>query len=379
MNMSRSDRRLSILHIILALTPTNGQYNEHCLPMLDERDITICTYFKSMWGITPPAGIALYDGDDTLRGFFRALRAALEEREYDVIHVHTPHAGFLLPMALLMYGQYRKLKPSTVHTVQNSLGSFKLRHKLMFIAGLAFFQRLVFCSRASYESFPGFYKWLCGDRVAVVQNAVDIDRIDCVEKVAYTGHNDHFTIATMGLIKIKGPFTVLEAFRQCNDQASKVVFMGHGNLRPLLAREVEESGLQEQGLLTGMIARDSVFEYFVQADLFVSASYGEGLPVAVLEAMTCRCPVILSDIPPHREIAEGVDFIPLIQQGDAAGFSREIREFREMSISERTAIGQKCRKLVEQRFSLPAMHAGYAKVYSQITGNLVPSLLNEVR
>lgn len=379
MNMSGPDRRLSILHIILALTPTNCQYNEHCLPMLDKRDITICTYFKSIWGITPPAGIALYDGDDTLRGFFRALRATLEEKGYDVIHIHTPHVGFLLPLALFLYGRYRKFKPSTVHTVHNSFRSFKLRHKLMFIPGFAFSQRLVFCSKASYESFPFFYKWLCSDRADVVQNAVDIDRIDCVKKVASAGLNYHFTIATMGLIKIKGPFTVLEAFRQCDDQASKVVFMGEGHLRPLLVREVEESGLQDQVLLTGMIARDSVFEYFLKADVFVSASYGEGLPVAVLEAMTCRCPVILSDIPPHREIAEGVDFIPLIPPGDVAGFAREIRKFREMSVSQRSAIGLKCRELIEQRFSLPAMHAGYTKVYSQITGNQVPSPLNEVR
>jgi len=345
--------------------------------MLNERDITICTYFKSIWGITPPAGITLFEGDNSLRGFFRALRAALEEREYDVIHVHTPHAGALLPMTLLMSGLYRKLKPSTVHTVQNSFQNFKLRHKLMFIPGFVFFQQLVFCSRASYESFPVLYKWLAGDRVHVVQNAVDIDRIDRVAKAEQVGHNDHFTIATVGLIKIKNPFTVLEAFRQCNDQASKVVFMGKGNLRPLLAQEVEKSGLQKQVQLTGMIERDSVFEHFVQADLFVSASFGEGLPVAVLEAMTCRRPVILSDIPPHREIAEGVDFIPLIQPDDAAGFAREIRKFREMPVSERTAIGQKCRQLVEERFSLPAMHAGLEEVYAQIINDRV-TLLGEI-
>ena len=131
--------------------------------------------------------------------------------------------------------------------------------------------------------------------------------------------------------------------------------------------------------MTGMIERDSVFEYFARADLFVSASWGEGLPVAVLEAMACRRPVILSDIPPHREVAEGVDFIPLIQPDDAAGFTREINRFKEMSVSERVMIGEKCRKLVEERFSLPAMHAAYERVYAQITGNQVPSLLDEIR
>jgi len=377
MNMSRSKRPVRILHLILALKPTNGQYNEHCLPMLNKREISICTYFKSE--ITPPAEITLFDGDSSLKGFFRALRAALDEKEYDVIHVHTPHAGVLLLTALLMFGRYRKLKPSTVHTIQNSFQNFKLRNKLLFIPSFALFERLVFCSRASYESFPILLKWLGGDRMHVVQNAVDIDRIDRVEKVEQASHMDQFAIATVGLIKMKNPFTVLEAFRQSHDQVSKLVFIGEGSLRPLLAQEVEKSGLQKQIKMTGPIERDTVFEYFVQADLFVSASWGEGLPVAVLEAMASRRPVILSDIPPHREIAEGVDFIPLIEPGNVAGFAQEIKKYREMPVSERTAIGQECRKLVEQRFSLPAMHAGYTEVYAQITGSQVPSLLDEVR
>lgn len=376
MNMHQSDRRLSILHIILVLKPTNGQYNEHCLPLMNKRDITICTYFKS--DITPPEAITLFDGDNTITGFFRALRAALEEKEYDVIHVHTPLAGVLLPMALFMYGLYRKLKPSTVHTIQNQFQNFQLRHKLMFIPGFAFNQRLVFCSHASYESFPGFYKWLADDRMHVVQNAVDLNRIDRIAQAKPAIRNEHFTIATVGLIKIKNPITVLDATYQYNDQDTKLTFLGEGSLRPVLMQKVERLGLQQQVQLTGMVARDKVFEYFTSADLFVSASWGEGLPVAVMEAMACGRPVVLSDIPPHREIAEGMDFIPLIRPDDVTGFAQEIRKFKEMAVSERTVIGQKCRKLIEERFSLPVMHAGYQEIYAKITGTQVPSVLEMI-
>ena len=365
-------RPLHILHIILAIRPTNCQYNEHCLPLRHTRDISICTYFRSE--ITPPPEITLFEGDNTLKGFFRALRAALDERDYDVIHVHTPHAGVLLLTGLFMFGQYTRLRFSTVH---NSFQNFKLRNKLLFIPSFPFFQRLVFCSHASHESFPGLLKWMGGNRMHVVQNAVDIDRIDRIATDEQTPHIDQFTIATVGLIKMKNPFTVLEAFRQSHDHASKLVYIGEGNLRPLLAERIEKSGLLEQVKMTGMIERDSVFEKFRQADLFVSASWGEGLPVAVLEAMACRRPVLLSDIPPHREIAEAVDFIPLIKPNDVAGFAREIKKFAEMPGSERAEIGQKCRKLIEEQFSLPIMHAGYDEVYAQITNNQVPSLLEK--
>ena len=371
-----SNRRLSVLHIILVLKPTNGQYNEHCLPLMDKRDITICTFFKS--DITPPEAITLFDGDSTIRGFFRAARAALTKREYDIIHVHTPHAGVLLLVALFMFGMYKKLLPTTVHTVQNSYENFKFRNKLLFIPSFVFFRRLVFCSHASYESFPGFFKWLAGDRMHVVQNAVDLNRIDRITKTRPTVRNDEFTIATVGLIKIKNPITVLDASYQDNERNTKLIFLGEGSLRPLLTEKIERLGLQQQVQLMGMVARDKVFEYFSLADLFVSASWGEGLPVAVMEAMACGRPVVLSDIAPHREIVEGIDFIPLIKPDDVAGFAQEIKKFREMSVSERTVIGQKCRKLIEERFSLPIMHAGYKEVYAKITGPQFPSVLETI-
>ena len=373
MNIHRSNRRLSILHIILVLKPTNGQYNEHCLPLMDKRDITICTFFKS--DITPPKAITLFDGDNTIMGFFRAVRAALAKREYDIIHVHTPHAGVLLLVALFMFGMYKKLIPSTVHTVQNSYENFKFRNKLLFIPSFVFFRQMVFCSHASYDSFPNFYKWLAADRMHVVQNGVDLHRIDHITKAKPAVHNEYFTIATVGLIKIKNPTTVLDATYQYNNQDTKLTFLGEGSLRPVLMQKVERLGLQQQVQLTGMVARDKVFEYFTRADLFVSSSWGEGLPVAVMEAMACGCPVVLSNIPPHREIAEGVDFIPLLKPNDVTGFAQEIKKFREMSVSERAVIGQKCRKLIEDRFSLPIMHAGYQEIYAKITGTQVPSVL----
>lgn len=373
MNMFQSEHRLRVLHIILSLRPTNGQYNEHCLPLRRIRDITICTYFKSE--ITPPPEIVLFDGDNTVRGFFRALRAALDKREYDIIHVHTPHAGVLVMMGLFFFGLYRKLKPSTVHTIQNSFNNFSFRNKMLFIPSFPLFQRLIFCSHASYASFPSLLKWMGGSRLRVVQNAVDLERIDLMLAAAQPVHSSQFTITTIGLIKMKNPFTMLDAFRQSNNQSSKLIFIGEGTLRPSLTKTVAKSELQQQVSFTGLIERDNVFANFAKADLFVSTSWGEGLPVAVMEAMACRLPVILSDIPPHREIAEGVDFIPLVKPDDVDGFAKEINRFQEMTISERTVVGQQCRELIEDRFSLPVMHEGISEVYAEITGGQVPSLV----
>jgi len=127
-------------------------------------------------------------------------------------------------------------------------------------------------------------------------------------------------------------------------------------------------GLSARINIPGIIPRDDVFALLGDADLFVSASLGEGLPVAVLEAMACRCPVILSDIPPHGEIAYNAGFITLVDAKDAASFATQIERLMRMLPEERAAIGEQCRRLVEERFSMQGMQEGYLDIYEQLLG-----------
>ena len=215
--------------------------------------------------------------------------------------------------------------------------------------------------------------------MTVVQNTVDIDRIDSViNDFEHGNQSDKFEIVTVGLIPMKNPLTMLEAFKKSLNKTGSLFYLGEGKLRSAITSEVEMSDLENQVTLTGMITRDQVFEHFTQADLFVSTSWGEGLPVAVLEAMACRTPILLSDIPPHREVAEEVDFIPLVKPDDVDGFAMEINRFNEMSRRERKEIGHKCREIIEEKFTISTMHNAYADIYSQITGNPISTLLSAV-
>lgn len=359
--------KISILHVVLSIGETNAAYNEHCLPLAEKRDISICTYFRS--DTVPPSSIGFFSGDGSIKGFLHVLRAALDAREYDVIHVHSPHLGLLFLLAT-SFGRYHRFAGSAVITVHDSYTNYKLRNRLMFLPVFARFPKVICCSQSSFNSFPALYQWLADNRLGVVQNGLDIARVDRIaQKVRNTlsARTGNFTIVAISrLVDIKNPFTLLDAFQQSLDQNSHLTYMGDGSLRDALISKSRETNMDAQVTFTGLISREKVFENLINADLFISSSRGEGLPVSVLEALACSCPVLLSDIPPHREIAESVDFIPLVKPGDVSGFAREIKRLREMSASERSMIGQQCRKLVEKRFSLDAMHAGYEEVYTQI-------------
>lgn len=368
MTHDNAAQRLRVLHLILMLGETNGQYNEHCLPLIDVRDLSICTFFEPQ--LTPPDQIALFAGDGTIRGFFRAFRRALDTKEYDVVHCHAPQSGALAALALLSSLRLGRYRPSMVYTVQDSFYDYKLRDQALMVIALVAFKRIAFCSRAAYDSVPRPWKWLVRGRWRVVQNAADFDRIDhALASEAITRDESVFTVVSVGrLERVKDPATLVGAFDKGADGRSRLVLVGAGSLEPSVRARVAELDLEDRVEFTGLVPRDEVFVRCAAADVFVSTSHGEGLPVAVIEAMATQCPVILSDIPPHRELADGADFIPLIAVGDTDGFAREIRRFRHMSRTELRDLGLRSRDHVTARYTLQIMHAGIEALYRELPG-----------
>jgi glycosyltransferase involved in cell wall biosynthesis len=358
-------RPLRILHVIPAVGPTNGQYNEHCLPLAGERRIAICSVFPA--AVSPPPEISLFEGDGTTRGFARALRRAFAAEDYDVVHAHAAVAGAGLLAANLLA---RRPMSNCVYTVQNSYRNYKLRNRLLLYAMFAGFARIVYCSHAVERSMPRLLRRIARGKTAVVPNAVDTRRAERVASSVERRNGAGFTAVAVGrLIRIKNSSTVIEAFDQSRDEDSRLVFVGDGALRGALRSEADRRSLNGHVLFTGLVDRDDVYRYVAAGDVVVSASRGEGLPVAVLEAMACGRPVILSDIPPHREIADGASFIALVPPNDAAGFAGELRRFMEMSQEEREDVGDRCRRLAEDRYGLDAMHRAYVPIYTDVMGD----------
>ena len=361
--LTKKNKRFSILQLILSISESSAPYNEFSLPLIREQNITICSFFKSK--ILIPNEIKLYEGNGSLKYFMGLLKSALGEKDYDIIHAHTPHVGLLfLVISPFTANKYFYKRVFTVHS---SYKNYKLRNKLLLLPVFAFFKKIVFCSNSSYKSFPAFYRRLTGKRIYIIQNGVDLKRIDhniLDNRQTKKKKDAFFTILSIGrIVDVKNPTCLLKAFKDCCIKNSKLIFIGNGYLKDSLMNASKDCKNIE---FTGLVKRDEVYKFLQKADLFISTSKIEGLPIAVLEAMASSCPVILSDIPSHREIVEFSDFVPLINPNDIKGFSEEILKYSKMLPRERKEIGGKCRKLVEREFSLNIMLKKYKDLYNEL-------------
>lgn len=167
------------------------------------------------------------------------------------------------------------------------------------------------CSKTLQEKYSKYLK----KQFFVIQNGVDTKRYDvkgererlCLRERLKLPLNKKIIIVVGDLIERKSPLTIIHAVEQMQDTKNfQLFFIGEGELREKLQKHESEC-------IKFLGHKSNVSEYFQTADFFISASKSEGLPNTVLEAGACGLPMILSDIPQHREIFEetivkGIEF-----------------------------------------------------------------------
>lgn len=116
---------------------------------------------------------------------------------------------------------------------------------------------------------------------------------------------DGQTIVYCGrLAQNKGLRQTIKAFKIVADKIpqAKLLIAGDGPLRERLQKQVADLGLANSVEFLGFIDQIKTIEVYNRADLFVLASFNEGAPRAVLEAMACACPTITTKIGLMKEI-----------------------------------------------------------------------------
>ena len=141
---------------------------------------------------------------------------------------------------------------------------------------------------------------------------------------------------------------MLEALKTAKIEA-EIIFLGDGTNKDSLIDFSKELDRYTKTIFKGRVSRNLTIEHMLEADVSISLSKGEGLPIAVLESMYAGCFQILSTIPPHKEISppmnrciyvdasnlleiiSSLDFIrdniPLIRSNRAASREYSVKNF----------------------------------------------------
>lgn len=128
-----------------------------------------------------------------------------------------------------------------------------------------------------------------------------------------------------------------------------LVLAGDGHMRSEIASPDNRSYVNVLGF------QDDIRIPLWAADCFALPSTHEGLPLAAIEALSCGLPVLLSDIPPHRELLSGKNDVgELVKPSDRLAMSAALRR---LSDAPRPFAP---RLLAESAYNAQAMAQAYA-------------------
>ncbi len=114
-------------------------------------------------------------------------------------------------------------------------------------------------------------------------------------------------VVTVGrLVPIKGHTVLIEAIRELRSRGVRAhaTIVGGGPRMQALQRIAEQLGVDDAVTFTGALGHDAVLERYKNSDCFCLPSFGEGIPVVLMEAMAMELPVVASRIMGIPELVE---------------------------------------------------------------------------
>ncbi|MCQ2507644.1 MAG: glycosyltransferase [Dorea sp.] len=215
------------------------------------------------------------------------LRKLIKDEQPDVIHSHINS----VPYAILA-GKFNKVPHiHTIHSIAKGdnvkavrkIIHWGIRHKLL---------KPVALGDVTRDSIAEEYQ-MAKDTIPIIGNGINLSR--CIPKDSYD-FSASFHIVHIGRFEEvknhQGIVNGFAAFRKEHPD-SRLTLVGDGSLRSEVENQIQGLHLEDAITLTG--EQKNVFGYLHEADVFLLASFYEGLPMTLIEAMGTGLPLIVTN------------------------------------------------------------------------------------
>lgn len=157
-----------------------------------------------------------------------------------------------------------------------------------------------------------------------------------------------YVLLVSRLVPEKRHLDLIAAFKQANLPDWKLVLVGSADHPDTYQREVMKKAAEAGVVMTGFQRGLALQELYAHAGLFVLPSSHEGLPIALLEALSYGLPVLASDIPANLEVGLPAEhYFPL---GGIDVFADRIRQLSVKGLTITAVERQSRREWVSQRY-----------------------------
>lgn len=245
---------------------------------------------------------------------YQKLKKIIDEGNYDIIHCHTPVGAMIARLAAAAARKKGTKVIYTAHGFHFFKGAPLLNWLVYFPAEWCLGSLTDVLITINKEDFEFAQKHIRAGRIEYVPGVgIDTARFgtgdhDRAEKRRELGfaESDFLAITVAEMTKNKNHTTVLKAMALLKNREEfenfHYLICGRGEQWPALEAEAKKLGISEHVTFLGY--RHDVPQLCRCSDLFVFMTMREGLPVALMEAMSCGLPTICQRIRGNTDLIE---------------------------------------------------------------------------
>lgn len=287
-----------------------------------------------------------------------------KKEQPDIVHTHTPKAGFVGIIAAYFAGV-----PVRLHTVAGLplMETIGIKRKILnFVEKLTYrLATRVYPNSKNLRKFIIREKLTSSKKLKVIghgsSNGIDTSEFNLKtisnqkkEKIRENlslSKNDFIFLYVGRLVKDKGVNELIQAFLElskCHKDV-RLILAGDNddNTDPLLPQTLKHINNHQQIYHVGYV--NNIVDYFAFADVFVFPSYREGFPNVVLQAAAMQLNAIVTDINGSNEIVEDQKNGFIIPVKDAKKIEEKML-WSYKNKEESKKMGLKSRQIIIDRF-----------------------------
>lgn len=281
-----------------------------------------------------------------------------------VLHIHSVGPNLLTPLAKLLglrvimthHGpDYEREKWGKLAKTVLRLGEK---------SGVTFADSIISISDGIRKQVKDKY----GKEAALVPNGVSAPALIPPGKILeqFSLKPERYVFTACRFVPEKGLHDLIEAYKNIKEPPFKLVIAGDADHETDYSRNLKKEASKAKGVvLTGFIAGAKLGELFSNAGLFVLPSYYEGLPIALLEALSYGLPVLVSDIPQHREIPLCIN--RYFEKSNINHLTKKLMECFEKSIEEKEK--KNYLSLLEEHYNWDKIALKTLNIYEKISNH----------
>lgn len=289
----------------------------------------------------------------------KAIKQFTVQNKIAVIHCHGYKEDFFC-----IFSRVRLPYIATNHLWKQT--TFKLKiYRLLDSILLRRFDRVVGVSNEIISDM----KKLGITHLEKIANGIDEKRFVPLKKskllmAKYKVAQDNIVIGMVSsLTPEKNHAMAIECLSQINNPKLFLLIVGDGPCKDRLKVLVDAKRLSNNVIFAGW--HDDVPELLSIIDIYLLTSLTEGLPMSLLEAMSCKKAVIASRVGDIEAVVEnGVNGL-IFEVGDLGGLKNAILNIFNNTVNVEY-LGSAARKTVTKKFSSILMAKKYCQVYSDL-------------